>query len=309
MTQQPPRRKWRKRILWSLTLLMALVGLPGLLFVVNGALLASGEAARAGRYPGVEPSPSASGPGEVTVASYNIAKGWAPLGGLSFADRAAVEGKLRRMAAALRAERPDLVFLSEVMTECTPCPVDQAEFLARELGLPYWAFGENYNFGLPFCRVVGGNAVLSRFPLGAVANPSLAGRKPFYQTSNSRRALFAAADIGGGRVLLGSLHNDSFDLRNNEGQVRQVLEFIGGRPCVLAGDFNAQPGQRPIRLVRESGKFTGAFEGPPTFPSDRPDRRIDFVFAPAGWTHLGTRVLDADPSDHRPVVVRFRLPR
>ena len=37
--------------------------------------------------------------------------------------------------------------------------------------LQYWAFGENFNFGLPFYRVVGGNAILSRWPIEPVGNP------------------------------------------------------------------------------------------------------------------------------------------
>lgn len=304
----PARKKWKKYALRGLAVVALLILIPVVLFVVNGTILASGEVPRAGRFDDVPDTPART-PGEVTAVAYNIAKGWAPRGGLSFHDRATVEGKLRRMADAVRGERPDFLFLSEAMTECTPCPVNQVEFLARECGLPYWAFGENYNFGLPVYRVVGGNAILSRFPLEPVANPSLAGRQLFYVTKNNRRVLFAAADVGGTRVLLGSLHNDSYDIRNNDAQTRQLLEFIGDRPCLLAGDFNAMPTEPPIQRAREAGRFTGAFDGPPTYISGDRRERIDFVFAPKGWEHVETRVIEADASDHRPVVARFRPPR
>jgi endonuclease/exonuclease/phosphatase family metal-dependent hydrolase len=109
--------------------------------------------------------------------------------------------------------------------------VDQLDELARGCGLPHRAFGENYNFGLPFCRVVGGNAVLSRTPLEPVGNPSLIGRKPFWETKNSRRALFVQTELRGQSVLLGSLHNDSYDRRTNAAQVRQLLDFIAARAC------------------------------------------------------------------------------
>lgn len=296
------RRRWRIPLL----VLVLVVVAPPLMFALNGTVLAKGERPTAGTYTGVEPVPAADGEA-ISVVSYNVAKGFAHKSGLEFDTPQSVRGRMTRMAEAVRAENPDLVFLSEVMTECTPCPVDQLEVLARACGLPHWAFGENYCFGLPFVRVVGGNAILSRTPLVPVANPSLSGHKPFWDTGNSRRALFASTEVKGRTVLLGSLHNDSYDRKNNAVQVREILAFIGDRPCLLAGDFNAKSTEEPIKLVRESGRFVGAFDGPPTFPADAPEKRIDYVFAPAGWEHVETRVLDTRASDHRPVVARFRV--
>lgn len=300
---RPTTRRWNWRRTALLALLVVVV-LPLLLFTLNGTVLANGERPTAGTYSGTAAEP---GDPVVTVASYNVAKGFAHKSGLTFDTTENVQARLRRMADAIRAENPDLVFLSEVMTECSPCPVDQLAFLGRELGLPYWAFGENYCFGLPFCRVVGGNAILSRTPLVPVANPSLAGFKPFWDTSNSRRALFAETTVRGQTVLLAALHTDSFSRANNAVQTRQILAVIGDRPCVLAGDFNARPTDGTLKLVNESGRFCGDTSGPPTFPADAPDRRIDYALAPAAWEHLDTRVIDSTASDHRPVVARFRV--
>ncbi|QEL16135.1 endonuclease/exonuclease/phosphatase family protein [Limnoglobus roseus] len=295
-----PVGRWLKRIALALVL-MAVVGLT--LFTVNGLVLATGETPIVGQLPNVKLGPAHATPNEVHIVAYNIAKGFAHSGGLRFATKAEVEAQLKKMAFTIRAQQPDLVFLSEAMTECGPANVDQVEFLARACGLPHYAFGENYNFGLPFYRVVGGNAILSRTPLTPVANISLAGRQPFYVTGNNRRALFAEAEVNGKTVLLGSLHNDSFNHRNNEAQVRQLLDFIGDRPCVLAGDFNATPKQESITLVKDSDKFAGAFDGPPTFPEKK--IRIDYVFGPKAWKHVETRVLPGDASDHFAVVARF----
>lgn len=299
----PKRRRW-----WRIPLgvLFLLVIVPLGLFTLNGTLLSNGERAVAGTFPNIE---SSSAPGEVvTVVSYNVAKGFAQKKGLEFDSPENVKARMDRMADVVRAENPDLVFLSEVMTEATPCPVNQLEEMARGVGLNHWAFGENYCFGLPFYRVVGGNAILSRTPLTPVANLSLSGRKPFWDTKNSRRALFASAELHGRTVLLGSLHNDSYSRANNVIQVRELLAFIADRPCLLAGDFNANPTEEPIKLLKESNRFTGAFDGPPTFPADAPEKRIDFVFAPPEWEHVETRVIDEPKaSDHRPVVAKFRV--
>lgn len=302
MEQVNRRRRWRIPLL----ILLVVVVVPLLLFTLNGTVLANGERAVVSSH--TDLTPPADGDDTVTVVAYNVAKGFAHKSGMTFDTSENVQARVARMAEVVRAEHPDLVFLSEVMTECTPCPVDQLDELARGIGLPHRAFGENYCFGLPFCRVVGGNAILSRTPLTPVANLSLSGRKPFWETKNSRRALFAATEVRGRVVLLGSLHNDSYSRKNNAVQVQELLSFIGDRPCVLAGDFNAKPTEEPIKLLADSGRFTGAFDGPPTFPADAPDQRIDFVFAPAGWEHVETRVInEPKASDHRPVVAKFRI--
>jgi endonuclease/exonuclease/phosphatase family metal-dependent hydrolase len=297
----------RKRLLILLAALVVPVLLLAGLFALNGLVLADRTTPRMTQLAGIEPAPSASGPGEVTIVAYNIAKGFVHKGGLSFEPRETVEAKLRRMADAIRAERPDYVFLSEAITECGPCNVNQVELIARECGLPFTATGEDYNVGLPFYRVVGGNAILSRTPLAPVANMDLAGRQPFWVTQNNRRALFVSADIGGRPVLLASLHNDSFDMRNNERQARQLVEFVGDRPAVLAGDFNNRPEERSIKVIRDSGKFAGAFDGPPTFFEGKRQERLDYVFVPAGWELVDHRVIADDTSDHRPLVCRFQV--
>lgn len=154
---------------------------------------------------------------------------------------------------------------------------------------------------------MGGNAILSQQPLETVANPSLAGRKPFYVTKNNRRLLYCAMTINGEKILLGSVHNDSFNLTNNLAQARQILDYLDGRSAILAGDFNARPREAPMQLFRASGQFIRAFDGPLTFPTTNPQQKIDFILAPASWELLDHRVLQSDASDHLPIISTFHL--
>jgi endonuclease/exonuclease/phosphatase family metal-dependent hydrolase len=303
-TPPPKPRRLRRFLLRSLLGVMLIVLLLLGLFLLDGLVLASRENVVV--YPSV---PLTVGMQEdtITIASLNIAKGFAPITDTKYDTPERVRQRLDNMAEVLRRENPDIVVLSEVMTECTLCPVNQLEHLQKALAMPHAAFGENYHLGLPFLHVVGGNAILSKLPLLPVANFNLIGRKWFFQTSNSRRALFASVELYGTPVLVGSLHNDSYDTRNNTRQVEQLLDFIGDRPCILAGDFNALPKQAPIQLIQSSGRFTGEFDGPATFPANDPVKRIDYIFAPPSWTHLETRVLPGEASDHRAVVARFRV--
>jgi endonuclease/exonuclease/phosphatase (EEP) superfamily protein YafD len=98
-------------------------------------------------------------------------------------------------------------------------------------------------------------------------------------------------------------------MRNNEAQMRQLLEFVGDKPAILAGDFNNRPTNGSMKLLRESGKFSGEFDGAPTYFELETKRaeRIDYIFAPAAWELIESRVIADDTSDHRPLVSRFRV--
>jgi endonuclease/exonuclease/phosphatase family metal-dependent hydrolase len=226
-------------------------------------------------------------------------------GGWGF-ETAHVDERLAKIASLIRREQPDLVFLSEAVFECQACSRNQIQYLAAETELKHWAFGENYNFGLPFFRIVGGNAILSRWPLTPVSNIPLPVQKPFYITKNNRRALFCQIELDGQPLLLGAIHNDSFDINNNLVQAQLELEHIAGRPTILAGDFNAMPHEPAIKLLAGSGQFVFAENGPHTFPTTKPEQTIDWIFAPAGWTVVEHHVPQCDASDHLPVVTTFR---
>jgi len=299
------RRIWR-RIGIAVSLL---IGIPGLLFVLNGTLLGHGETPTLHVLADIpQRSFDDREPLTIKILAFNIAKCFVFKDGEGLEDVSTVRDRLARIAALIRAEDPDFVFLSETIVECGACPVDQVAALAQATEMHAFAFGENFNFGLPFFRVVGGNAILSRGPLETVANPSLAGRRPFYAVKNNRRVLWCAAQIAGRRLLLASIHTDSFDRVNNLRQTREILDFAGEQEAILAGDFNALPDWPSIELIRDSGRFSGAFDGALTFPSDKPNRRIDFIFAPASWELIDEHVVEDDVSDHRAVVSTFRVP-
>jgi endonuclease/exonuclease/phosphatase (EEP) superfamily protein YafD len=90
--------------------------------------------------------------------------------------------------------------------------------------------------------------------------------------------------------------------------MKQIMEWIGDRPAVLAGDFNNRPEERSIKMVKETGRFAGEWDGAPTYFDEARKERIDFIFAPTAWTHLESKVIADDTSDHRPLVSRFKLP-
>lgn len=80
------------------------------------------------------------------------------------------------------------------------------------------------------------------------------------------------------------------------------------KPVLLAGDFNAQPEAAELRVFEQSWKRASPLL--PTFPADKPDRIIDYIFVSAGTEF---RVADASvvdepvASDHRPVFANVYL--
>ena len=83
-------------------------------------------------------------------------------------------------------------------------------------------------------------------------------------------------------------------------------------PIVLLGDFNDRPGSRTIDLLSE--EFRRAMKPADnhfTFPADKPDREIDFLFVDRQheWQLSETNVVDEPmASDHRPLVTELELP-
>ncbi|MCB9891948.1 MAG: endonuclease/exonuclease/phosphatase family protein [Planctomycetes bacterium] len=273
------------------------------LFGLNGIVLARGNEALVGLVDEVAPAGSKD-VREVRILAFNLAKLNLHHGSIRFDSVDAVRQRVRAVGALFRDAAPDIVCLSEVVQECSLCPVDQVRELAREAGLRHYAFGECYNFGLPFFRIVGGNAILSRWAIDASTNDDIPGHKPFWVTRNNRRTLSVRIpDLD--NVWVASVHHDSFDADNNLAQVHDLLQFTEERAFVVAGDFNALPASPSMRAMHECGRFGGAFEGVATYPADAPTQRIDYVLAPAAWRLVREEVLPPVVSDHRAVLGVF----
>lgn len=298
-------RLTRRAIVRFLLVVVAGILLLSGAFVLNGLVLAS----RTTPVTGTTTHSAAPAPlpgSRIRVMTYNIAKAFLHRGGLDFEPASVVRARLARIAAVVNAESPDLLFLQEAVFACAPCPVNQVVETAEATGMHAWAFGENFNIGLPFLTIAGGNAILSRSAITPVGNPDLPGRKPFWVSTNNRRMLWCSMQAGDDVVLLGAVHADSFSLKGGASHLERILGDQGDRPAILAGDFNAEAKDTSMHLVKQSGRFSGEIDGgEPSHPAPRPRRRIDFVLAPRAWEHVATRVINSDASDHAAVVADF----
>jgi endonuclease/exonuclease/phosphatase family metal-dependent hydrolase len=79
-------------------------------------------------------------------------------------------------------------------------------------------------------------------------------------------------------------------------QLPPLLDAVAGRPAtVLMGDLNARPGS--AELTRPSDRPE---------PSDRPDRRIDYIWLSGDLAAAGFVATTSPASDHRGVAVTVR---
>ena len=242
------------------------------------------------------PGPVAAGPSRpVRVMSYNLHFGFD------------VEGwsDLEATARAIEASGAEVVGLQEVSRGWyVNGSTDMLAWLQRRLRMPYARFAGASD-------PIWGNAVLSRYPIAA----SQVVRLPREGVPLRRNALRVELDLGAGRrlrVVVTHLHHleGPDGARVRLAQVPRLLDAVAGRPAtVLMGDLNAEPGSAEVALLRRAGltdAFTAAGGGPAdelTWPSDRPDRRIDYIWLSGDLAATGFVATTSTASDHRGIAV------
>jgi endonuclease/exonuclease/phosphatase family metal-dependent hydrolase len=215
---------------------------------------------------------------------------------------------LEATARAIEASGAEVVGLQEVSRGWyVNGSTDMLAWLQRRLRMPYARFAGASD-------AIWGNAVLSRHPI--VAGQVV--RLPRGGVPLRRNALLVELDLGAGRrlrVAVTHLHHveGPEGARVRLAQLPPLLDAVAGRSAtVLMGDLNARPGSAEIALVERAG-LTDAFAagggGPAdelTWPSDRPNRRIDYIWLSGDLAAAGFVATTSTASDHRGVAVTVR---
>ncbi len=231
-------------------------------------------------------SPIAWGEGfRLRVLSYNIHHGEGTDGVFDY----------DRLAERIRELNPDVVALQEVDQGTTRSEgVDQARRLGEMTDM-------NAVFGaaMPYAGGHYGCALLSRFPLQRVTTHPLP-----YPFGREPRVLLTATiqpSAEGPELVVGSTHLCHRDEATRLQQVQQIQSWLpwdSVRPVILAGDFNARPGSRPMQALWDSGWIDAV----------APESVIDYVILRRqdGWKVREVTVVDdVVTSDHRPVLVEL----
>lgn len=228
------------------------------------------------------------------------------------------------VASLLRYHRPDVVGLQEVLP-------DQRRFIEAELDAYEWVGRGRLEDGDGEHVLVGYRPdvldVADHGTFWLSETPSIPGSES-WNTSHPRTATWAEFEWRGGTFLFCATH---LDHRSDEARAEGAIllgehldDLSDGRPTVLVGDFNCQPGspayeyvtdaETGLALVDAMETATHGHHGPTEtfheFTGDA-DERIDYVFVTPGvdvYQHavIADRTDERYPSDHFPVVADVR---
>ncbi len=197
----------------------------------------------------------------------------------------------------------DVIGLNEIRGEGEHADYTaQTERLAALTGMKYYYFAPALDVpgGGPY-----GNAILSRIPFVKVENvpipdPCPKKYKGYYET----RCVLKAELEGGITVLV-----THFGLNPDEQEnaVKTVLDNLAKNRCVLMGDFNVTPESELLDPIREKLTDTAKYFSEPkqSFPSDKPDRKIDYIFVSSDIEVKSADIPAIVASDHRPYVAEI----
>ena len=202
-----------------------------------------------------------------------------------------------KMAETIMQLDPDIVGLNEMRGESAhPRYEAQVENLAKLSGMPYFYFAPAIYFDgkNPY-----GNGILSKYPIEnpetiIIPDPVEKKYTGYYETRCVLKAKIEDVTV---LVTHMGLNPDEA-----ENAVKTMLANKTSEKCVMMGDFNLVPTDPLLAPIFEAMTDTAeAFSGPKlSFPSDVPDRKIDYIFVSRDGKVKVADIPAIVASDHRP---------
>lgn len=251
------------------------------------------------------------------------------------------DANLKLVEKAFEKENPDFVALQEVdFGGSRAYQVNQFESLAKDLGFheggmavnwdknyvpfPYSISSENH-----FGNVLSGQGILSKYPISnhevsTLERPD----NPFWYNLFyiDRLAQVAEVEIGSQKIYILNVHLEAFNKETRQKQSEVILkmyqELSEKQITLLIGDFNSEPPSEKEpnptiktflnikNLVSATPENLFRSENAVTFPSDSPEKQIDYIFYDSTKVErLDWKVLKSaeTASDHLPLMMRFRF--
>ena len=209
------------------------------------------------------------------------------------------------MAKVIRDSGADIVSLNEMYGQgSAPNYTDQTGTLAQMTGMHhYFARAIGYDGVKPY-----GNGLLSRLPIVEaqtimIPDPPVKNGPKNYET----RCVLKAKLEGGITVLVTHM---GLNPNEEENAVQTVLENLETEKCILMGDFNVLPDDPVLLPIRQRMKDAAdLIPGPVplTWPSDAPEKKLDYIFVTPDVEILWAEVPRIIASDHFPHVAEVKL--
>lgn len=257
---------------------------------------------------------------------------------------------LQNASTAIKEINPDIVAFQEVdFGSKRSYKVDQAEAIAQATELvsgattvswdknyvpfPYWPLTAHFG------KTLSGQAVLTRSVFSIQEHRRLVleriGNSPLFSKAFhlsklgqafylDKLAQVVKIDLQGQPVVVINVHLEAFVEETRKGQtqfVRSLAEdYARTHPVILLGDFNSalnrpMENNASIQILMDSDVLSSAeppsnWENKPTYPSDYPQHKLDYIFyTPDTINVVETQVVEAagKSSDHLPIAMQFQL--
>lgn len=238
---------------------------------------------------------------------YNIAYGTGSAGGVKglFSAHRYIrtpESVIVSIAKFINQSKADVVGLVEIDTGSFRTGyLDQTSLIAEHL------------FGYSSCAVKYGFSSIGRkIPiLRKQANAFFSKTKPnqiknYYMPFGFKR-LILEIDLGGIRFFLLhlALHRETRKLQLD--YVKKIAA-INPEPTIIGGDFNTFAGDLELdTFIRDLNLYDPNRSNIPTFPSQAPKKKLDFILCSPSIKTLSFQVPEVRFSDHLPLILDFEL--
>ncbi len=208
------------------------------------------------------------------------------------------------MAEAIKKCNADVVGLNEMYDKSHMEEFDlQTKKLADLTGMKYYNFAEACTLE----EGTFGNGILSKIPFEKVEVIPVPEEeiKRGTQLYEPRCLLKVKLENGFNILII------QFGLNEDEHiiAVKTVIENLEDEKCILMGDFNVTPDNEVLKPIREKMKDTADLFTEPllSFPSDKPFKKIDYIFASEDVEVLSADIPAIISADHRPHVAEIRI--
>jgi len=247
----------------------------------------------------------------------NIAHGRGPFLHQGVLSQKIILSWMRKIAEFLRNMDLDIVGLQEIDEDSHwNGNLDLLEFLRREAGFPYAAYGMHNRHQGKRMRFNYGNGFLSRYPITEDETIGFDTKR-----IGSKGFLHIQVDSPQGLIDFINLHLDFKSRKQRLVQAHRIKHFLLDKELqrddeeiikpIVMGDFNARL-SRPTdatRFLLEELSAHEPYHAYPfkaaTFPSYLPRKRIDYVLVPGHLKVHHSEVVRRRLSDHRPVFVEL----
>ncbi len=197
----------------------------------------------------------------------------------------------------IKKYRPDFIGINEINNG--GIYGEQIKELSKKTEYPYFFFGKAI---LIFGEHDYGNAFMSKYPVKdtetyIVPDPEIKDEDVYYET----RGIIKTILPDGTRIFVTHM---GLAKKERQNSVKLLLELIGENPqkTIVMGDFNMTEDDEDLKPLLAILKDTNK-ENHPTFPSDKPDIKIDYILTSPDIKVISANVIPEIGSDHRAYMI------